>query len=231
MMYTRGIGRPPRSASRLTTWCSRCSGPTCWARYMLNTILSENQYDAKFVATANTNPMASPCAPPIISPNHMSSALRTPSSSAVFTTLDMMISMSLAGTAALHGCATLILQAREQTRNERRLERQRFDFDVLVQGVGTVADGAQAVKRRNSQGGGKVAVRAASGAALAQVEPELASNGTRLIVQTRNGGRAFQRRPLETAGNLQPDAPVASRLPANAVVNQLHLAACRRTHI
>ena len=79
--------------------------------------------------------------------------------------------------------------------------------------------------------GGEIAVGAAAGAALAQVEPELAGNGTCLIVQTRNGGRAFQRRPLETAGNFQPHAAVASRLPPNAVVNQLHLAACRRTHI
>jgi hypothetical protein len=34
---------PARAARRRTTWYSLCSGPTCFAPYILRTILSENQ--------------------------------------------------------------------------------------------------------------------------------------------------------------------------------------------
>src|SRR5437867_880260 len=99
---------------------------------MLSTILSENQYETKFVATANMKPKSRPCAPPRASPIHMSRALRTPSSNAVFATLDMngfSWQPRSRGRRASHGS---ILQSREQSRNERRPERQRFDLYMLV---------------------------------------------------------------------------------------------------
>src|SRR5438132_6705715 len=54
---------------------------------MLSTILSENQYDTKFVPAANRNPRTSPCEPPRSSPTNRKRALRKPSNSAVFTVL------------------------------------------------------------------------------------------------------------------------------------------------
>src|SRR4051794_3388964 len=54
---------------------------------MRSTILSENQYDAKLVPTANRNPNIRPPAPPSACPIIISSALIVPNSSAVLTVL------------------------------------------------------------------------------------------------------------------------------------------------
>ncbi len=53
-------------------------------RYIARTILSENQYEPKFMTTAKTKPRTRPCAPPSASPRNRNSALIAPSSSAVF---------------------------------------------------------------------------------------------------------------------------------------------------
>ncbi len=65
-------------------------GPTSWALYSRSTILSENQYEPRFVATASTKPNISPCAPPSTSPRNRNRALIAPSSNAVFTVLGMV---------------------------------------------------------------------------------------------------------------------------------------------
>ena len=82
---TAACGRPARGASRATMRYSRWSGPTSCALYIRRTILSENQYQRKLVTTANRKPIIMPCAPPSAPPTKSSSALSTPSSSAVFT--------------------------------------------------------------------------------------------------------------------------------------------------
>src|SRR5206468_2827859 len=81
--------RRKRRARLETMRCSRWSGPTSWAPYMRRTIVSENQYDAKLVATARTNPNTRPCAPPSASPRNVKSPVIAPSSRAVFAVLDI----------------------------------------------------------------------------------------------------------------------------------------------
>ena len=75
MMYTRGIGRPARCASRATVAYSGCPAPTSCARYIRRTILSEKKYDTKLVPAAKRNASSRPCAPPSTSPMKSSSAL------------------------------------------------------------------------------------------------------------------------------------------------------------
>src|SRR5258708_847236 len=103
---------------------NRWPGPTSCALYIRRTILSENQYDAKFVATAKTKPMTMPPAPPSASPMNKSNALIVPSSSAVFTVLFIWM-LSIYS---------------DQSGHERGAIRQALDVDVFVEGVRAVAD-------------------------------------------------------------------------------------------
>ena len=61
----------------------------------------------------------------------------------------------------------------KKTCYDRRPRHQRVDLDVLVQRVRAVADRAEAVERRHTEGGGEVAVRAAAGAALLERDADL----------------------------------------------------------
>src|SRR3989442_15203112 len=134
---------------------------------MLRTILSENQYDPKFIATAKKNPKIRPWPPPSISPRNMTSALSAPSSSAVLTTLLIYLLYSL-----------------NQSRDECRAVRQRLDIDVLVQRMGAVADRAESVKCWDADRGREVAVRATASAALRQIVlPELACDRSCLTIK------------------------------------------------
>ena len=67
MTYTLGIGRSARGqpSRRQTTGAP---APTSCARYILRTILSENQYETKFMTTAKPNP-SDALEPPSISPS------------------------------------------------------------------------------------------------------------------------------------------------------------------
>src|SRR3954468_1726114 len=120
----------------------RWPGPTSCALYMRSTILSDHQYEAKFVPTANRKPMNIPPTPPSACPMNMSSALIVPSSSAVFTILFIVS-----------------FYPRDQTGDEGGATRQRADLDVFVKSMRAVADGAEAVKRRNPERGGEIPVR------------------------------------------------------------------------
>ncbi len=85
--YTLGIGSDARRASSAVSWCSGCSGPTSLARYIRRTILSENQYEPKFMTIAKPNASTRPCWPPSRSPMTSSRALSSPSSAVVFKVL------------------------------------------------------------------------------------------------------------------------------------------------
>jgi len=52
-----------------------------------------------------------------------------------------------------------------------------LDEDVFVGGVGTVANGAEAVEGGDAEGGGEVAIGAAASRGFAEVETEFASDG------------------------------------------------------
>ena len=56
---------------------------------------------------------------------------------------------------------------------------------------------AQAVERRDSQGRGEVAVAAAAGRALGQLQAEVPADALRLLEQRRDGGRSLHRGPVE----------------------------------
>ena len=58
---------------------------------MRRTILSENQYDTKFMTAANMNAITSPFAPPKYSPIASKTALSRPSRSAVLIPLAMCL--------------------------------------------------------------------------------------------------------------------------------------------
>src|SRR6476659_7430786 len=58
---------------------------------MRRTILSENQYDPRFMTAAKTNAIMRPFEPPATSPMTSNSPLRSPSSSAVFTPFAMIV--------------------------------------------------------------------------------------------------------------------------------------------
>ncbi len=73
---------------------------------------------------------------------------------------------------------------------------QRVDLDVLVQRVRAVADGAEAVERRHADRRGEIAVGAAAGAPLLQLDPNLGghafawSNSARPRRVRSSGGRS-----------------------------------------
>src|SRR6185295_6812340 len=153
------------------------------ASYILSTILSENQYEPKFIATAKKKPKMRPCPPPSISPMNMSKALSAPSSSAVFTTLDIWLFYPL-----------------NQSRDECRAVRQGIDLDVLVQCVSAVADCTESIKCWDADRRGEVAVGPAAGATFPQIGLlERARDITCTIVKTLDRGAALERRTVETA--------------------------------
>ncbi len=59
---------------------------------MLRTILSENQYDPKFMMAANANAMTRPFEPPSQSPSASNTALMSPRSNAVLIPFAMVLS-------------------------------------------------------------------------------------------------------------------------------------------
>jgi len=72
---------PARSTMRQSRCSARlASRDTCAGRF-----LSENQYDAKFIAAARTRARTRPWLPPRLSPSKRNTALIAPSSTAVFT--------------------------------------------------------------------------------------------------------------------------------------------------
>ena len=145
---------------------------------MRRTILSENQYDAKFVTTAKKKPTTMPLAPPSASPMTSSSALIVPSSSAVFTRV-------------VHEFSYVVSLIRVmQPGHERGAIRQRLDVDVFVQRVRAVADRAEAVQSGNPERGREIPVRSAARAAFGQLLTQLARDVARLLVQTLPRGRS-----------------------------------------
>src|SRR5919201_6986793 len=89
---------------------------------------------------------------------------------------------SSGATAAIHhlrvGCAAkCALEARvdQEPGEQRGADRDRVEEHVLVARVRAAALGAQAVEHRNAERADEVAVRAAAGGALVEVEPQLAA--------------------------------------------------------
>ena len=77
----------------------------------------------------------------------------------------------------------------------RRASARLSSVDVLVERVGAVADGTEAVECRDAERGREVPVRAAAGAAFAEVRPSSAADLARQLVQ-----RARPRRCVRAAG-------------------------------
>ena len=71
-------------ANRSVIRKSGCWTSTCLALYIFNTILSENQYEPKFINAANPNATNRPFTPPISSPMASNNPLIKPSSKTVF---------------------------------------------------------------------------------------------------------------------------------------------------
>ena len=72
---------------------------------------------------------------------------------------------------------------------------------MLVQRMRAVAHRAEPVECRHAQRGGEVAVGAAAGTALLQGDASLDSDAPRHLEQLDDGRGAFERRPLEAAGD------------------------------
>src|SRR5262245_10317642 len=70
---------------RYTTGAS--ASPIGWARYILSTILSENQYDTKFMISANTNAVIMPLRPPRSPPTATNRPVKSARNSVVFSML------------------------------------------------------------------------------------------------------------------------------------------------
>src|SRR5438552_5984627 len=101
---------------------------------------------------------------------------------------------SAPATAAIHhlpvGCAGILaLEARldQEPREERGAHGDGIEQDVLVACVRAAALRAQAVEDGDPERTDQVAVRAAAGGALVEVEPELAAMGPRLLEELRRG--------------------------------------------
>src|ERR1700740_3852104 len=62
----------------------------------------------------------------------------------------------------------LNLGSGEKSGEKRRALRHCVDEDVFVNGVGTVADGAEAVERGNAERGSEIAIRAAPSSGFTQ---------------------------------------------------------------
>src|SRR5262245_8327337 len=101
---------------------------------MPSTILSENQYDAKFIAAAKNRPNSIPWPPPSISPMTRNNPLMMPSRSVVLITFDICLFYAA-------------IQPGDEGGHERGSVGQRVDLHVLVQRVRAVADRAQPVQR------------------------------------------------------------------------------------
>src|SRR5512144_2976110 len=99
---------------------------------MRSTILSENQYETKFITTANTKATIRPPAPPKNSPMASRTALRRPRSRAVLMPLFMVQMLALG-------------QAAEQPGQQCGTRCQGGQFHVLVQRMGSPTDSAEAV--------------------------------------------------------------------------------------
>src|SRR5919205_3264811 len=94
----------------------------------------------------------------------------------------------------------------QELRQEPRPHRKRFEEHVLVARVRAAALGAEAVEHRDAERADEVAVRAAAGRALVEVEPELRAVLARLLEQAGRFGRALERRPREAPLELEPGA-------------------------
>ena len=68
---------------------------------------------------------------------------------------------------------------------------------MLIVGVGAAAPRAQAVERRDAQRGGEVAVAAAAGRALGQLQAELTADAAGLLEQRGDGRSSLHRRPVD----------------------------------
>src|SRR5262245_53363005 len=125
---------------------------------MLRTILSENQYEPKFMMTAKTRPTIMPWPPPIHSPISKNNPLIAPSRIVVLSTFDMMYFFQILFYARF-------LEARDEAGHERGPVGERVEVDVLVQRVRAVANRAEPIKRWDAERCRQVAVRPAACAA------------------------------------------------------------------
>src|SRR5215207_2523725 len=109
---------------------------------MRRTILSENQYDPKFMTTAKTNAIMRPWPPPASSPMTSRSPLNSPRSIAVLNTLAISQLKQLQGV-----CCYLFyrVQSFHQCRQESGAPRQVVHDDVLVQRMCTITFRAETV--------------------------------------------------------------------------------------
>src|ERR671937_1240811 len=108
---------------------------------------------------------------------------------------------SAGATAAIHhlrvGCAGIFaLEARldQELRQETGSHGERVEEHVLVACVRAAALGAEAVEHWDAERADEVAVRAAAGRALVQVEAQLRAVLPRLLEEPRPAGRALERR-------------------------------------
>ncbi len=92
---------------------------------MRSTILSENQYEPRFITAAAIKPNISPFGPPTTSPMTSSRPLMAPRSRTVFIPFDMALLYSP--------------KPAQQPRQKRRAPRQISQFDMFVEGVRAVA--------------------------------------------------------------------------------------------
>src|ERR671935_259676 len=120
---------------------------------------------------------------------------------------------SAGATAAIHhlrvGCAGIFaLEAGfdQEPGEERGAHGDRVEEDVLVARVRSGPLRAEPVEHRDAERADEVAVRAAAGGALVEVEPEPFAVLARLLEEPRRAGRALERRPREAALKLEPRA-------------------------
>src|SRR5437763_11200729 len=113
---------------------------------------------------------------------------------------------SAGATAAIHhlrvGCAGIFAsEARvdQELRQKTRPHGERLDEHVLVARVRSAALGAEAVEHRDAERADEVAVRAAAGRALVEVESELGAVPARLLEESGSAGRALERRARAAA--------------------------------
>ena len=90
------------------------------------------------------------------------------------------------------------------------------DSDMFVRGVSAVADRSETVERRDAHRRGEVAVRAAAGRPLEQLVSEGGGHVASQREKPTDSRRTFQRRPLETASNIQTRAAPCGRNPFRA---------------
>src|SRR4029079_16864092 len=113
---------------------------------MRRTILSENQYETKFITAANRNATTSPFAPPKYSPIARSTALRSPSRSAVLIPFAMISILPFSRLPFFvfrfaFRVLALLCEATQQLGEERRAPGKIRNHDMLVMRVRAVARG------------------------------------------------------------------------------------------